>query len=282
MLNLALLSIVTLFLTPSYSADKTQKIPIVEGYGKFFTNSGPTLMTFLRPSSDEEFGDLSSESGKNIREVPVTVLAAAGIHEGDEITYVDLSNRKVRSYKIGKKVFVKLFKSGPGDSDTKVWGKFNLILSNDPKLHNKLAPIDIMAADGFSYIGKKIDFKKLNFNQVPIQNDNEKYTSIDSAKFFKSAKTSGSKVLFSYADKNLKSVDATFLLNQKSFYFVGGLSPVVFDRANMLIPRLPGSDILVASDDGNTDVIDCLSLIFIEKERVFKVPVTCSGEWNFK
>lgn len=128
--------------------------------GTFYHLHDLTLATHLLTDSSDEFGDLKSDKIDRLRQVPVSFLKPLGIKENDKIQFARFSDGKAREYVVGKKVFIYLFKLDSIVAMYK-WGTFNLVLTDDPKEHQKLSSLSDSLpsrANGLAYLGNQFSF----------------------------------------------------------------------------------------------------------------------------
>lgn len=148
-----------LFLLSAQAVD-TKRVEKDPAQGTFYHLHDLTLATHLLTDSSDEFGDLKSDKIDRLRQVPVSFLAPLGIKEKDKIQFVQFSDGKAREYVVGKKVFIYLFKIDSVVAMYK-WGTFNLILTDDPKEHQKLSNLSDslpVRANGLAYLGSQFSF----------------------------------------------------------------------------------------------------------------------------
>lgn len=265
-----------------------QKIKNAEDSNRFFSTYGQTLFAHKVELSSDTFGDLNDTSNR-IRKIPVSYISKLGIKEGSTIQSLNIdTNKKYPDYVFKNEVYVLLFHSNSA-SDIHYWNNFNLILSDDPKVHKQLSnDLSINRfVDGIGYVGKQRFLKSVPLENIELTTLSEKSALFNlpylggkdlHKKDIRFAKVLNSEVYVQIIiDGNQEKVFSPLLKSDSGKFYSAPTNNSLLskDEKHLVVLNWFGNfKILYLTESGHSD--RCDTLIFISNKEYSKVELPCA------
>lgn len=287
-MKLLLVILGSIFSSYALAADiKIKTLKDAEDAKRFYPVNNNTLYMHDFNISFQDISKFATPDSKRLLRIPTKVLVEHYGFEKEEVFQViDFENEKTFEYKIKNEVYAILFNLSENEKKTGNPG-VSLILSDDPKIHLKLASEfkKRKKLTGFAYRGKERKLKAYSISVVPTK-DIPKSGPLYSMGFFKAIKPVvmkesmiyGYKVLI-FADKERELQNRYgFLLQKPDGTFHGFLrDSYVLDSDNQMrvYDLFENTKIMRMFDDSDDSGLACHYMALVEPKSLSMVDLSC-------
>ena len=248
----------------------------------FFSSRNDSIVIHGVEADPKVFGDLN-DSAKRIRKIPVSFLAETGLKEGTVIQSINVVKGGAKTtYTLGKEVNVLMMPNNSMKNESPYWTRFHLIISDDPKEHEKLKSKDT-SYTGFAYAGKGLILKEGEEHKTPLEKNVKPHSVFKKyfADLAKNGKIKGSSILgsklFIHIDHSEgKRAYSGFVESNGKYYNIETNNRMVTSDGEAVIlgDWINGARTIYYGDTLGTD--QCYNLIIFENGKVSKVELPCT------
>jgi len=248
----------------------------------FFSSRNNSIVIHGVEADPKVFGDLN-DSSRRIRKIPASFLAEIGLKEGTVVQSINVVKGGAKtSYTLGKEINVLMMPKNSMESESPYWTRFHLIISDDPKEHDKLKSGDT-SYTGFAYAGKELILEGGVEQKIPLKKspkplpDFKKYFA-DLAKNenVKEASIQGSKLFVHIDHSEGKRAYSGVVESNSKYHSMETNNRMVTPNGEALVLGnwINRAKTIYYGDAFGTD--QCYNLVIFENSKVSKIELPCN------